>query len=175
MAARRPQHRRWLVRRRRFLDAQGEQVTDTWLNIPLLPRRLLTTGSPDQGVTRTTMSGGRPLPVGCSVLLAVLVLATLVWSIFSDVGTGQWVARIPDDLMGLAALGGLTVLSMQRAHRPSPMRFVLAALVLVALVWDIVRVVGISQWLRSIPDALMILGGLAILTVLSWQRAHRPE
>jgi hypothetical protein len=118
MAAHRPRPRRWLVRRRRFLDAQGEQVTDTWLNIPLLPRRMLTTGSPDQGVTRTTISGGRPLPVGCIALLAVLLLVPLLWSIYRDVGTGQWVRSIPDALVILGALSILTVLAVQRAHRP---------------------------------------------------------
>jgi hypothetical protein len=56
MAARRPRHRRWLVRRRRFLDAQGIQVTDTRLNIPLLPRRMLTEASPDPGVWHVQIS-----------------------------------------------------------------------------------------------------------------------
>jgi len=121
MAAGRPRPRRWWVRRRRFQDAEGYQVTDTWLNIPLLPRRLLTTGSPDQGVTRTTISGGGPpLPVGCVVLLAVLLLVPLAWSIFHDVGTGQWVRNIPDALVILGGVGILTVLSWQRTHRPSP-------------------------------------------------------
>jgi hypothetical protein len=176
MAARRPRLRRWWVPRRRFLDAQGEQVTDTWLNIPLLPRRMLTTGSPDQGVTRTTMSGGRPLPVGCIALLAVLLLVPLLWSISRDVGTGPWVRSIPDYLIALGALASLTVMSWNRTHRPSPVRFVLpAVLVLVALVWESFRDVGIGQVVRSIPDAFVILGALSILTVLAVQRAHRPE
>ena len=119
MAARRPRPRCWLVRRRRFLDAQGGQVTDTWLNIPLLPRRMLTTWTPDRrrGITRLSGRVGPP-PVGCVVLLAALVLVPLVWSIFHDVWTGQWVARIPDYLMALGALSSLTVLSWQRTHRP---------------------------------------------------------
>ena len=118
MAAHRPRHRRWLVRRRRFLDAQGGQVTDTWLHIPLLPRRMLTWRSPDRRVGITTVSGGGPPSVGCVVLLAVLVLAALVWDIFPDVGTGQWVARIPNDLVMLGGLGSLTVMTWRGRHRP---------------------------------------------------------
>jgi hypothetical protein len=50
MAAHRPRPRRWFIRRRRFQDAQGYQVTDTWLNIPLLPRRIVAWRSPDWSV-----------------------------------------------------------------------------------------------------------------------------
>jgi hypothetical protein len=69
MAARRPRPRRWLVRRRHFLDAEGYQVTDIWLNIPLLPRRILTWRSPvwrvgnrGFGVTRVSISGHGGVP-----------------------------------------------------------------------------------------------------------------
>ena len=120
MPAHRPRHRRWFVRRRRFVDAQGGQVTDTWLHIPLLPPhiRILTTRSPDRrrGVTR--ISGGGPPSVGCVVLLAVLVLAALVWDIFPDVRAGQWVARVPNDLVMLGGLGSLTVMTWRARHRP---------------------------------------------------------
>ena len=117
-----------------------------------------------------------PPPVGCIVLLAVLVLVPLGWSLVHDVGTGQWVARIPAYLMALGALSSLTVLSWQRTHRPSPVGFVLPAVLLLgALVWNSFRDGGTSQWVRGIPDGLVILGGLAILMVLSWQTTHRPE
>jgi hypothetical protein len=121
MAARRPRPRRWWVRRRHFLDAQGGQVTDTWLNIPSLPRRMLTTRSPDRRVSITTISGGGPPPVGCALLLAVLVLVALVWDVFRVVGSGQWVARIPDDLvilLGLSSLGSLTLMIWRARHCP---------------------------------------------------------
>jgi hypothetical protein len=85
MAARHPRHGRWFVRRRRFRDAQGGQVTDTWLNIPLLPRRILTWRSPDRRVGNAQFDLS---PVGCGVLPLVL-LVTLVWTIFLVVGTGH--------------------------------------------------------------------------------------
>jgi heme A synthase len=115
MAARRPRHRRWLVRRRRFLDAQGGQVTDTWLNIPLLPRRMVTWRSPDRSQWEVQFS--RP-PVGHGVFLIVLLLVALVLDISRDVGTGQWVASIPGYLIILVGLGILTVMTWQATHRP---------------------------------------------------------
>ena len=57
------------------------------------------------------MSGGRPLPVGCIALLAVLLLVALVWKSFRDVGIGQLVRSIPDYLIALGALASLTVLA----------------------------------------------------------------
>jgi hypothetical protein len=113
MAIRRPQHRRWLVRRRRFLDTEGGQVTDTWFHFPLLPRRILTWRSPDRSEWHVHWS---PSPMG-DVLLAVLVLVGLVWNIFRVVGTGQWVTSIPNDLAILWGLGILTVLTWRAAHR----------------------------------------------------------
>src|SRR5713101_7555161 len=69
MAAQHLPHRRWLVRRRRFRDAQGGQVTDIWLNIPLLPRRVLTRRSPEWrvgnvrfGDYRVSISGHSGVP-----------------------------------------------------------------------------------------------------------------
>src|SRR5271166_4541188 len=96
MAARRPRHRRWFVRRRRFRDAQGGQVTDTWLNIPLLPRRILPRRSPGRSQWEVQFSSPS---VGSRVFLIVLVLVALVGDNFLDVGTGQWVVRIPNDLV----------------------------------------------------------------------------
>ncbi len=114
MAARRPRHRRWFVRRRRFRDAQGGQVTDTWLNIPLLPRRILTWRSPDRWTWHVQISHSP----GEFVLQAVLLLAALVGFGFLDVGSGQWVARIPDYLVMLVGLGILTVMTWRATHRP---------------------------------------------------------
>jgi hypothetical protein len=79
---------------------------------------MLTTRSQDRRRGITRISGGGPPSVGYVVLLAVLVLAALVWDILPDVRTGQWVARVPNDLVMLGGLGSLTVMMWRARHRP---------------------------------------------------------
>ncbi len=111
MAAQRPPHRRWFVRRRRFQDAQGGQVTDIWLNVPLLPRRVRTWRSADRRVGDIHFD----VPTaGCGMLLAGVLVAGIV----HDVMTGQWVARMPEYLVPLAVLCVLTVLFWRARRRP---------------------------------------------------------
>jgi hypothetical protein len=51
----------------------------------------------------------------------------------------------------------------------------LTGIVLVDLVVDVIHDVMIGQWVAKIPEYLMPLAGLGILTVLTWRAAHRPE
>jgi hypothetical protein len=56
---------------------------------------------------------------GSGVCLIVLLLVALVGDNFLDVGTRQWVARIPDYLVLLGGLGILTVMTWRAIHRPA--------------------------------------------------------
>ena len=120
MAARRPPHRRWLVRRRRFQDAQGAQVTHTWLNIPFLPRHIRSWSSSygHLRVTRLSISSGNPPPVGCAVIIDGILVVLLVVDISHAVMTGQWISRIPDYLVMMVGLCFGNFLWWRGSHQP---------------------------------------------------------
>jgi hypothetical protein len=58
------------------------------------------------------------MTVESRVFLIVLLLALLIWEISRDVGTGQWVVRIPYYLVPLVGLGIETVMTWRAIHRP---------------------------------------------------------
>jgi len=129
MAAQHPPHRRWLVRRRRFRDAQGGQVTDVWLNIPLLPRRVLTRRSPEWrvgnvrfGDYRVSISGHSGVPTRRGFILQGILIggvtAVVAMDISHSIITNQWMTRILDFLVIGAVLGTITFRWWRNGHQP---------------------------------------------------------
>jgi hypothetical protein len=126
MEARRPRPRRWYVRRRRFQDAEGGQVTDTWLNLPLLPRRILTrsqfwqVGKRGGGMTTMIISGhGVPTRrdfIAQGILIGVLT-ALVAIAISHSIITNQWMKGILF-LPGCVGLGGIIFRWWRAGHRP---------------------------------------------------------
>ena len=92
-------------------------MTDTRLNVPFLPRRILSYRTPDGHPGAGHVYFAVP-PAGCDAVLGGLVVVLLIVSIGYDVATGQLVARIPDYLMLLGALGILTVLRWRLTGHP---------------------------------------------------------
>jgi hypothetical protein len=128
MAARRPRPRRWYVRRRRFLDAEGYQVTDTWLNLPLLPRRILTWRSPDWSVGnrglrfKTFIISGHGVPtrrdfIAQGILSGVLT-ALVVVAISLSIVTNQWMKGILYGLPVCVGLGSTIFRWWRTGHQP---------------------------------------------------------
>ncbi len=98
MDMRHPRRRRWFVRRIRFQDNNGGQVTDTWLNVPLLPRRILAWRSQDRrwGQVRFT--------IGSAVTDVFVLIVVVAVGIYQEVSTGQWLWALFGCLIMLAAL-----------------------------------------------------------------------
>jgi hypothetical protein len=129
LAAQHPPHRRSLVRRRRFRDAQGGQVTDIWLNIPLLPRRVLTRHSPEWrvgnvrfGDYRVSISGHGGVPTRRGFILQGILIggvtAVVAMGISQSIITNQWMTRIPAFLVLGAVLGTITFRWWRNGHQP---------------------------------------------------------
>jgi len=128
MAARRPRPRRWFVRRRRFLDAEGYQVTDTWLNLPLLPRRILTERSPiwwvgNRGFSQTRVRiSGHGVPTRREFIARGIVIGVLTALVAIDIShnfsTLQGMTRILHYLLMCVGLGGIIFTWWRTGHQP---------------------------------------------------------
>jgi hypothetical protein len=128
MAARRSRPRRWYVRRRRFLDAEGYQVTDTWLNLPLLPRRILTWRSPDWSVGnrglrfKTYIISGHGVPtrrefIAQGILMGVFTALVAIGVALSIV-THRWMPGILYFILPGAGLVSSTFRWRRTGYRP---------------------------------------------------------
>lgn len=98
MAIRHPRHRRWIVRRLRFQDNKGGQVTDTWLNVPLLPRRILSWRSQDRRWGHVQWSIRMSPFTDLVILIGVVAIG-----IYQKASTGQWLSAILGCLIMVAA------------------------------------------------------------------------
>lgn len=101
MAARRPPHRRWLVRRRRLQDTQAAQVTHIWLRLPRLPMHIRTWRSSDRrvGAVRVRLAPRS----GTGVVTQSILLVLIAINIAHDIMTSQWLLALFDCLVVVPA------------------------------------------------------------------------